>query len=67
LLTYSAPPTHLPPQGHYDQKIVNPNEFNAPVFSFPKGHFPRDPKKLQPGPGAYKITQAVGKQVRGFA
>jgi hypothetical protein len=50
-------------QGHYDQTLVNPNEFHAPIFSFPKGHFPRDKKKMQPGPGAYKLKDSVGKQV----
>lgn len=51
-------------QGHYDQVIVNPNELHAPRYSFPKGHFLRDKKKMQPGPGAYKLKDSIGKQVR---
>lgn len=51
-----------PGPGHYDQKIVNPQESIAPKYSFPKGSWPRDKMKNAPGPGAYKLTDSVGKQ-----
>jgi len=52
-----------PGPGHYDQNVVNINEKIAPKFSFPKSSFPKDKRKLAPGPGAYKLNSAVGKQV----
>jgi len=42
--------------------MVNPKERTAPRFSFPKGHFPRDKFRLQPGPGQYHLKEAMGPQ-----
>lgn len=42
--------------------MANPKERTAPRFSFPKGHFPRDKLRLQPGPGQYHLKEAMGLQ-----
>eukprot|EP00624_Nannochloropsis_granulata_P004356 evm.model.NODE_3177_length_20199_cov_24.013615.4 len=42
--------------------MVNPKERNAPRFSFPKGHFPRDKTMLKPRPGQYQLKEAMGPQ-----
>lgn len=57
------PTTMLEPgPGHYKPKKPNLNETDAPKYSFPKSSHPRDKAKLQPGPGAYTLNPAVGKQ-----
>jgi len=52
-----------PGPGHYRPRVVNPNERNAPEFSFPKQVPPRDKKKMAPGPGEYEMPSSVGPQV----
>merc|ERR1719230_35567 len=52
-----------PGPGHYKSRVVNPQEDDAPKFSFPKSSHPRDKAKLSPGPGAYTLKPSVGKQV----
>ncbi|KAJ1452003.1 hypothetical protein M885DRAFT_528242 [Pelagophyceae sp. CCMP2097] len=52
-----------PGPGWYTPQQVNPNEDKAPIHSFPKGSFPEDKPRLSPGPGAYALPGAVGRQV----
>jgi hypothetical protein len=52
-----------PGPGHYQSKIVNPQEMIAPKYSFPKSSWIKDKQKLQPGPGAYNMIGSCEKQV----
>ncbi|CAM9513949.1 unnamed protein product [Heterosigma akashiwo] len=53
-----------PGPGHYTPKVVNPQEDRAPKHSFPRDT--RKPMSLSrkvPGPGAYRGSVAIGKQI----
>eukprot|EP00903_Cladosiphon_okamuranus_P008057 g7771.t1 len=54
-----------PGPGHYKMAIVNPQEDNAPKYTFPKdtGAEVRENVVRAPGPGHYNIHPGVGKQV----
>eukprot|EP00752_Nemacystus_decipiens_P001845 g1779.t1 len=54
-----------PGPGHYKLAIVNPQEDNAPKYTFPKdtGAAVRENVVRAPGPGHYNIHPGVGKQV----
>jgi hypothetical protein len=51
-----------PGPGHYKPRIVNPQESIAPKYTIPKSRWIQDKAKLQPGPGAYNLPDACGKQ-----
>ena len=51
-----------PGPGHYKPRIVNPIEMIAPKYTIPKSRWIQDKAKLQPGPGAYNLPDACGKQ-----
>jgi len=51
-----------PGPGHYQPRVVNPNEMIAPKHAFAKSSHPKEKPRLAPGPGAYKLPAAVGKQ-----
>ncbi|CAN0180082.1 unnamed protein product, partial [Laminaria digitata] len=54
-----------PGPGHYKMGIVNPQEDNAPKYTFPKdaGAAARENTCRAPGPGQYNLPAGVGKQV----
>lgn len=54
-----------PGPGWYKPKQVNPKEFTASKFSFPKGQSRAAlaTSKGIPGPGAYSLPSSVGKQI----
>jgi hypothetical protein len=51
-----------PGPGHYKPRIVNDRETIAPKYTIPKSRWIQDKAKLQPGPGAYNLPDACGKQ-----
>jgi len=58
-----GPGAYLAVQRRGGGLMDDPKERAAPRFSFPKGHFPRDKLRLQPGPGQYQLKEAMGPQI----